>query len=116
MFVNPVNTTDNKFNEFLEEAGDVFEAECVAEGTTIERIMLGDDLRYKRENHGLSQKDMQDLFAIKAPTICLYENGKRKITPWHKIIIGRFINGDYDHEIDTYLLDKNPAKGKGLLV
>lgn len=108
--------TDNEFNELLGEAGDIFEAELLAQGTTIERVMLGDDLRYEREKRGLSQKDMQDLFAIKAPTICLYENGKRKITPWHKIIIERFINGDYDYDIDEYILEKNPAKGKGVFV
>lgn len=110
------NMTNDEFNKFLEEAGDVYEAECEVDGTIPEQIILGDELRYEREKRGLSQKDMEDLFAIKAPTICRYENGQRKITPWHKIIIERFINGDYDYDIEEYFLNKNPAKGKGLLV
>ncbi|MED1042507.1 helix-turn-helix transcriptional regulator [Bacillus mycoides] len=111
MFRYTVQDTDNAFNEMLEA-----EAELIVEGRTIEGVVLGDDLRYERQKRQLSQKDMEDLFAIKAPTICLYEQGKRKITPWHKIIIERFINGDYDYDIEDYLLEKNPAKGKGVLV
>lgn len=111
-----MDTINDEFNEMLEAEAELFEAELIADGKTAERVVLGDELRYERHKHQLSQKDMEDLFAIKAPTICLYEQGKRKITSWHKVIIERFINGDYDYEIEEYILEKNPAKGKGVLV
>ncbi len=43
--------------------------------------MTSDEIKQKREDAGLTQKQIAELIGIARPTISALENGKRRITP-----------------------------------
>ncbi|MGN7398066.1 helix-turn-helix domain-containing protein [Peribacillus frigoritolerans] len=78
-----------------------------------EEMSDGEWLRYNRELHGLSLRDMQTLFAIDRSSLSKYENDKKEPTPWHKMIFADFLAGTFDEKIEDYVREKHQSKGSG---
>lgn len=65
----------------------------------------GQVIKQKRKAQALSMQKLADILKIDRSLLCRYETGKRNVSKNHVAIIESYLNGDYDQEILSLLLD-----------